>query len=136
MNNQPIYVTRRDMERLRTLLDNPDLMQQRPYLEQLQRELDRAEVVESAEIPDDTITMDSTALLIDLKTGEEMILTLVYPEYAYIPEGRISVLAPAGTAILGCRQRDIVEWEVPAGTRSLRVDSVLYQPEAAGDYML
>lgn len=136
MKNQAICITKRDMQHLRNLLDNPDLMQQKPYLEQLEHELDRADVVESSEIPVDTITMDSTALLIDIETGEEMILTLVYPDHAYIPEGRISVLAPIGTAILGCRQGEWVEWEVPAGIRSLRVDSILYQPEAAGDYML
>jgi regulator of nucleoside diphosphate kinase len=136
MNTPAIYVTKRDMQRLRSLLDNPDLMRQKPYLEQLERELDRANVVESSQIPTDTITMDSTALLIDLQTGEEMILTLVYPDHAYIPEGRISVLAPVGMAILGCRQGEIVEWEVPEGTRSLKVGSVLYQPEASGDYML
>lgn len=136
MKNQAICITQRDMQRLRNLLDNPDLMRQKPYLEQLERELDRADIVESTEIPADTITMDSTALLIDIETGEEMILTLVYPDHAHIPEGRISVLAPVGMAILGCRQGETVEWEVPAGIRSLLVDSILYQPEAAGDYML
>ncbi|MDX2138761.1 MAG: nucleoside diphosphate kinase regulator [Chloroflexota bacterium] len=136
MKNQAICITNRDMKRLRNLLDNPDLIQQRPYLEQLERELDRANVIESSEIPADTITMNSTALLIDLKTGEEMILTLVYPDHAYIPEGRISVLAPVGMAILGCRQGETVEWEVPDGIRSLRVDCILYQPEAVGEYIL
>ena len=136
MKNSAIYITRRDMERLRALLDNPDLLQQKPYLEQLERELDRAEVVDSAKIPPNVITMDSTVLLIDLETDEEMILTLVYPDQAHISEGRISVLAPIGTAILGCREGEIVEWEVPAGIQSLRVDRVLYQPEAAGDYIL
>src|SRR4051812_37414460 len=113
MKNQAICITKRDMQRLRNLLHNPDLMRQRPYLEQLERELDRADVVESSIIPADTITMNSTALLIDLKADEEMILTLVYPDHAYIPEGRISVLAPVGMAILGCRQGETVEWKVP-----------------------
>ncbi len=136
MNNQSICITRRDMQRLRNLLDNPDLLRQRPYLEQLERELSRANVVESTQIPADTVTMNSTAVLVDLKTGEEMMLTLVYPEHAYIPEGRISVLAPVGMAILGCRQGETVTWEVPEGIRSLRVDSILYQPEAAGEFSL
>lgn len=136
MKNQAICITRRDMQRLRSLLDNPDLMRQKPYLEQLERELDRAEVAESTEIPADTITMNSPALLVDLETDEEMLLTLVYPEHAYIPEGRISVLAPVGMAILGCRQGETVEWEVPEGIRSLRVSVILYQPEAAGEFSL
>lgn len=136
MNNQMICITQSDMQRLRSLLDNPDLMGQKPYLEQLERELNRATVVESTEIPADIITMNSTAMLIDLETDEEMMLTLVYPEHAYIPEGRISVLAPVGMAILGCRQGELVKWGVPEGIRSFRVDSILYQPEAAGEFSL
>ena len=136
MKNQVISITGRDMHRLQNLLDNPNLMRQKPYLEQLERELNRAHVVDSAAIPANIITMNSTALLVDLETGEEMLLTLVYPEHAYIPEGRISVLAPVGMAMLGCRQGEVVKWEVPEGIRSLRIDSILYQPEAAGEFSL
>ncbi|MCC6615337.1 MAG: nucleoside diphosphate kinase regulator [Anaerolineae bacterium] len=136
MKNQVISITGRDMHRLQNLLDNPDLMRQKPYLEQLERELNRAHVVDSAAIPANIITMNSTALLVDLETREEMLLTLVYPEHAYIPEGRISVLAPVGMAMLGCRQGEVVTWEVPEGIRSLRIDSILYQPEAAGEFSL
>lgn len=136
MKNQVISITGRDMRRLQNLLDNPNLMRQKPYLEQLERELNRAHVVDSAAIPANIITMNSTALLVDLETREEMLLTLVYPEHAYIPEGRISVLAPVGMAMLGCRQGEVVTWEVPEGIRSLRIDSILYQPEAAGEFSL
>lgn len=136
VNNDTIRITSLDMQRLRNLLDKPDLMQQKPYLLELEREIDRAIVVQSSEVPPDTITMNSTVQLIDLQTGEEMILTLVYPEDANIAEGRVSVLAPVGLAILGCHEGEQVEWEVPDGIRSLKVDRVLYQPEAAGEYAL
>jgi regulator of nucleoside diphosphate kinase len=65
-----------------------------------------------------------------------MIFTLVYPDHANVTEGRISVLAPIGTAILGCSEGEMVEWEVPDGIRSLKVERILYQPEAAGEYAL
>lgn len=136
MTNQAIYITKQDMQRLYSLLDNPNLSGQKPYLEQLERKLDGANVVESAAIPADTITMNSTALLTDLEDSEEMILTLAYPDHAAISEGRISVLAPIGMAMLGCRQGETVAWEVPEGTRQLRVDSIQYQPEAAGEFSL
>ena len=51
-------------------------------------------------------------------------------------EERVSILAPIGTAIIGYRVGDAVEWEVPAGIRRLKVEKILYQPEAAGDYDL
>lgn len=42
------------------------------------------------------------------------------------------MLAPVGTAILGYRTGDVIEWRVPGGRRTLRVEEILFQPEAAG----
>ena len=136
MQNKTIHMTSLDMQRLQKLLDNPDLTQQKPYLQKLESELKRAVVVEPSEIPADVITMNSTVLLVDLETKEEMTLTLVYPEQANISDGKISVLAPIGTAILGCHQGDTIQWEVPDGVQKLRVKRIVYQPEAAGAYDL
>ncbi len=136
MENKTIYITSLDMRRLRNLFDNPDLLQQKPYLQELEQEINRAVEVPSAEIPSDIITMNSTARLSDLNTGEEMILTLVYPDHANISEGKISVLAPIGTAMLGSREGETIEWEVPDGVRTLRIVHILNQPEAAGQYDL
>jgi regulator of nucleoside diphosphate kinase len=136
MNNDAICITDLDMQRLQKLLDHPDLMQQKPYVQQLERELNSAVVVPSLKIAANTITMNSTARLIDCETGEEMVLTLVYPHDADISAGRISILAPIGMAILGRKEGETVEWEVPQGKRKLRVDRILYQPEVAGDYTL
>ena len=136
MENQTIRITSLDLQRLRKLLDNPDLMQQKPYLQALEHELDRAVIVQSTEVPADPGTMNSTVRLIDLNSDEEMVVTLVYPDHANIAEGRISILAPIGTAILGCSEGEMVEWKVPDGIRSLKVDHILYQPEAAGEYAL
>ncbi|MBN1564410.1 MAG: nucleoside diphosphate kinase regulator [Anaerolineae bacterium] len=136
MENKTIYITSPDMQRLRNLFDNPDLLQQKPYLQELEQEIKRAVEVLPSEIPPDIITMNSTARLIDLDTREEMILTLVYPDHANISEGRISVLALIGMAILGSRVGETIKWEMPDGIRTLRVDQILHQPEAAGQYDL
>jgi len=55
---------------------------------------------------------------------------------SYSTTGEISILAPVGTAMLGYRVGDVIEWVVPAGKRRLTVEKVLYQPEASGDYGL
>lgn len=136
MKDKTIRITSLDQERLKKLLRDPDLLQQKPYLDELEQEIDRALIVEPSEVPGDTITMNSTARLIDLNTQEEMIFTLVYPDRANIAEGRISVLAPIGTAILGHNEGEVLESEVPDGILSLKVDRILYQPEAAGEYEL
>jgi regulator of nucleoside diphosphate kinase len=133
MTETTICVTQTDLQRLNELLDDPDLMRQRPYLETLAHRLKEATaVVSSDEVPDDVITMNSTARLVDRDSGEELTLTVVYPEAADIVNGKISVLAPVGMAILGERVGNTVTWEVPAGIRHLHIKEILYQPEAAG----
>jgi regulator of nucleoside diphosphate kinase len=51
-------------------------------------------------------------------------------------DGRLSVLSGLGIKLVGQRVGDIVEWEVPAGVRRLRIDKILFQPEAAGHFHL
>jgi regulator of nucleoside diphosphate kinase len=83
------------------------------------------------EIPEDIITVNSRAELLDLETGERMEFTLVLPMDANIEAGKISVLAPLGAAMLGYRAGDEFEWVVPYGLRRLKVMAVRFQPEAA-----
>jgi regulator of nucleoside diphosphate kinase len=104
------------------------------YIDKLEEELDRAHVMEPERIPPNVITMNSTVRLRDLNSREEVIYTLVFPGKANAGENAISILAPVGTALLGYREGDVIEWEVPAGTRRLRVLEVMYQPERAGDF--
>lgn len=129
-----IYITQADMTRLRKLIES--MSSSRDDLQKLSAELNQAEVVAPAEIPNDVITMNSKAQLLDLEDNELMTYTLVFPGKADVDAGLISVLAPIGTAMLGHRVGDEFEWHVPAGPIRLRVESVLYQPEAAGDFNL
>jgi regulator of nucleoside diphosphate kinase len=80
--------------------------------------------------------MNSKARLLDLDDQEEVTYTLVFPENASLEHNRISVIAPIGTAMLGQREGDEFEWEVPAGRTRLKVVKVLFQPEAAKQYEL
>ena len=138
MSGKPIYITQFDLERLSKLLREAQYTEYRKseYLDRLQMEIDRAIVMAPQEIPADVITMNSTVSLVDIDTQEEEIYTLVFPENADRKQGKVSVLAPIGTAMLGYEVGDIFEWEVPAGKRKLRVAKILYQPEASGDYNL
>lgn len=133
-----ISITQFDKQRLEHLLSgisldrNPD----RDDLWMLSQEIARAEIIPSSQAPVDLVTMNSRVRLTDMSSGETMEYTLVFPHEADYQEGRISILAPLGTALLGFRVGDVVEWRMPAGTRSLRIDEVLYQPEAEGHYHL
>ena len=138
MHEKQIVITEQDRKRLIDLILDAQSGEYRGsvYLDQLRGELHRAQIITPQEIPADTITMNTKVALLDLDTQEEEIYTLVYPENANSAEGKISILAPVGTAMLGYRVGDVFEWEVPAGKRRLKVDKILYQPEAAGDFDL
>jgi regulator of nucleoside diphosphate kinase len=138
MSNKPIQITEFDLRRLQQLLEEASHtnFRGREDLANLNAELARAEVVAPHEVPRTVITMNSTVALVDLETGEEETYTLVFPEQADIVAGKISVLAPIGTAMLGYEVGDVFEWAVPAGKRNLQVKEILYQPEAAGDFHL
>jgi regulator of nucleoside diphosphate kinase len=100
----------------------------------LESELDRAQVVSQEEFPPDVVSMRSTVVYEDADTGERGEAILVYPEEADMEHALISVLAPIGTALLGLSVGQSISWPVPGGrTRTIRVVSVAYQPEAAGD---
>ena len=131
-----IYVTEPDYRRLTGLIkitrDRNGV--DKEYLNTLEAELDRAEIVDPKRIPANVVTMRSKVRLKDLVSGESKIYSLVFPTEANFSEGKISVLAPIGTAILGYKLGDSIEWPVPSGLRKLKVDEILYQPEAAGEY--
>jgi regulator of nucleoside diphosphate kinase len=137
MISNDIQVTDYDLERLRELLRAAKVSgKQKEALTQLEKELERAKVTSSGKVSADVVTMNSIVRIRDLETEEEMILQLVFPGDANLDEGKISILAPVGTAILGYKVGDTVQWRVPAGIRRLRIEAMLYQPEAAGDFFL
>jgi regulator of nucleoside diphosphate kinase len=134
MPERTIYITEFDRERLEKLIAAAEESDghERKDLDSLAGELDKAEIVSPKDIPPDVVTMNSKVVLRDLGTSEKMTYVLVFPGDADIDTGAISVLAPVGTAILGYAKGDVVEWAVPSGTRRIRIEEVLYQPEAAG----
>ncbi len=136
MSTKPIQITEQDLERLKKMLVKASYTEQRDseYLGRLEKELERAEVVSPQEVSRTVITMNSTVVLLDLDTNEQETYTLVFPEDADIGRGKISILAPIGTGMLGYEVGDVFEWPVPAGVRRLQVAEIVYQPEAEGDW--
>jgi regulator of nucleoside diphosphate kinase len=135
MKEPSIFITTKDAEKLRKLLREARHTEYRgsEYLKRLAGELEKASVVTPDRIPSTVITLNSSARLVDQSTKEEMVYTLVFPEDADVAGGKISILAPIGTAMLGYRVGDTFEWDTPGGKRTLLIKDILYQPEAAGD---
>ena len=100
----------------------------------LQAELDRADVVAPEEIPPNVVTMNSTVQFTIEETGKEFCLTLVYPRDMDGSADRISIFAPVGSALLGLAVGDELAWPGPGGkSMTVRVKSIVYQPESAGE---
>jgi regulator of nucleoside diphosphate kinase len=132
LKNRNIIITAADHAELDNVITFTGKVSERARAElhALEGELRRAEIVTPEAIPSDVITMNSRAELVDLETNEVMQFTLVLPRDAKIDEGKISVLAPLGTAMLGYRVGDEFKWHVPYGVRRLKVTNVYFQPEA------
>ncbi|MFD2245162.1 nucleoside diphosphate kinase regulator [Pontibacter ruber] len=135
--NNTIYLTEQDYKRLIDLIQVQRQSNGAAVnIGKLGEELKRATIVASEEIPANVITMNSKVQLKDLVSGKEIEITLVYPKDADISTRKISIFAPVGTAIIGCKEGDVVEWPVPSGTINYKIEKVIYQPEATGDYHL
>jgi regulator of nucleoside diphosphate kinase len=120
------------MQRLENLLDN--LQEFGPAAEALDNELARAQVVPQEEVPPQVVTMNSSVHCREEGTGRDYHLKLVYPQDAG-EDGKVSVLAPMGSALLGLSAGQHINWPTPNGKQlRLTVLSVEYQPEAAGDF--
>ena len=102
--------------------------------EKLLNELGNARIVEPTEIPADVVTMNSEVEISFSNTNKTVVFKIVYPDQANIRENKISIFSPIATALIGYRVSDEIEWVVPAGLTRIRIEEILYQPEAAGDY--
>jgi regulator of nucleoside diphosphate kinase len=123
-------LTELDHVRLRKLQD----ARAHPALEAL---LDIAELMRSREVPADIVTMHSKITLVDTRTGQRDQMTLCYPPEADPAKGFLSVLSPVGMSLIGLRLGAVAHWNTPGGeARSARVEEILFQPEASGEYTL
>ena len=131
MQHQAIRVTEADSRRLEILIEGsrPRNARDAGSLDLLESRLSEADVVPSEGIDPNVVTMDSDVRVRDLDTHEVKVFRLVYPSAANADEGRISVLAPLGMAVLGRAAGEHVAWQTPGGRRRLRIDVVLRQPE-------
>jgi regulator of nucleoside diphosphate kinase len=91
-------------------------------------ELERAQVVPDGTVPDDVVRMGS---FIRFRTdgGNEREVELVYPADADIAAGRVSVLTPVGTALLGLRSGQSITWLTRDGRKQLLTVLGVTQPD-------
>jgi regulator of nucleoside diphosphate kinase len=88
----------------------------------LDEELARATIVSDDALPPQTVALDSRVRFQNEETGQVREVTLVVPSKVAPDEGRISVLSPVGSALIGLSVDDDIDWPLPGGkVRRLRV---------------
>jgi regulator of nucleoside diphosphate kinase len=98
--------------------------------------LNEAELLPSRTIPSDVVTMNARFVIRDLKLQRRQILAVCYPADADPATGSISVLSPAGMALLGHSIGAVARWVGPSGEETVaQIEGILFQPEATGDYV-
>lgn len=75
-------------------------------------------------------------ILVKLHLNKEEEIFLPLPEEADFDEKKISLLAPLVVVLLGCKAGDAVNYKAPGGTAKIAIEEILYQAEAAGEFLL
>lgn len=131
-----LIVNRLDYGRIRQCISDAKQFKSISDVEagKLIKELNSAEIVEPEEIPSNVVTMNSIVRLSFLNNNKQIQFQLVYPDRANLKENKISIFSPIATALIGYKVNDEIEWIVPGGPTKIRIEEIIYQPEAAGDY--
>src|SRR5690606_22351724 len=128
----PLPVSTIELVRLEQSLGEPRL-RQHPGGQALTEELNHADVLPPAERPADVVKMNSQVTCVDESAGEKHTLTLVFQRDADGAPGKVSVLAPVGSAQLGLSVGQSIDWPGPNNrVLKLRVEAIAHPSEAAG----
>jgi regulator of nucleoside diphosphate kinase len=120
----PVTLDAAHVERLQAMA--MAIMERAPEVaERLLQEIERSQVVPSADLPKNVVTIGSRVTFIDESTSQQQTVTVVFPSDADIAERRVSVLTPIGAALIGLAPGASISWETRTGeTRKLAVVDV------------
>ena len=127
---EKIYITQFDLDRLKGQLDKKIRLDE--YDQALLTELNQAQVVVAASIPNDVITMNSQVRLKDAN-GDVVDYTLVFQEDADFETNKISILSPIGCSLIGNKVGSTIFFPTRKGKEQMTVEEILYQPERSGN---
>jgi regulator of nucleoside diphosphate kinase len=128
----PIVLTSFDHLRLSGVVEAYERRNQGELVEALAEELDRAQIVAPDRVPSDVVTMHSR-FRFAFDSGAEQEVTLVYPGEEDVAEGKIAIVTPVGSALIGLRTGQTISWQTTDGrTKTLSMKEVIWQPEAHG----
>jgi len=130
--SRKIYITSEDHQKLVEIMNEEikRTLENQRYAQDLLKELEKCEIVDPEEISDKVITMNSKVSFRFSDSDKTLVYTLVFPQEADISKGKISILSPIGTALIGYQEGDVIKWSVPSGEKQIKVEKIIYQPES------
>lgn len=121
LNNERPIITQTNREKIASILP----IAREDIAALLEEELERATIVSDEDLPTDVVSMNSTVKFLDLETDKESVVQLVFPQDTNIAENKISILTPVGSALIGLRVGQTINWPFPNGkVKQLKVISV------------
>lgn len=121
LNNEKPIITQSNREKIASILP----IAREDIAALLEEELERANIVSDEDLPTDVVSMNSTVKFLDLDTDKESTVQLVFPQDTNIAENKISILTPVGSALIGLRVGQTINWPFPNGkVKQLKVISV------------
>ncbi|HWJ25938.1 MAG TPA: GreA/GreB family elongation factor [Flavisolibacter sp.] len=116
---EPILLCEEDYKVMISYLKGSQTMNtyNRKDARELENELKKATLLKKEVFPPGVVRLNSTVKVREESSQKILELTLVTPENANISKGKISILAPLGTALIGCRKDQQISWQVPGGTK-------------------
>jgi len=91
---------------------------------QMEVDLANARPLEEMDIPSDTCYIGATVTLVDIEDACRETYTLVSPPEADPRKGKLSVESPIGKGLLGRKEGEEVEIQIPAGKVRYRIENV------------
>jgi regulator of nucleoside diphosphate kinase len=131
MPHRKPLITHSDHRQLMSLLQQDDVtyIADPQALHALRIRLETALLIDDDQIPATVVTMESVVQVRDTSSFDGDIFTLVFPNLANIKEGKLSIFAPVGVAMLGRHVGQIVRIRLPSGQRQIEIADVLFQPQ-------
>lgn len=124
-------LSEKDFQIIHDLIKNQSAVQQTKELRFLAEELKKAKVVKDNKIGGDIVQLNSIVQVEDQSSNKTMDFQIVLPSQANLKENKISILAPIGIALIGFKKDQLVEWQMPAGKRTLKIVKVENAPVMA-----
>lgn len=87
----------------------------------LEEELNKATVIDDTQVSDEIVRLNSRVEIQDEKSGKISMFQIVLPHSADLKSRKVSVLAPMSIALLGFKQGDSFNWEMPGGVKRIRI---------------